>query len=47
MHSISENKITIAAGVSSGVGRELSQMLAERGARVFGAVEDNFKRIDL
>ncbi len=34
------NKTTFVTGVSSGIGREIAQMLAERGARVFGAVRN-------
>ena len=33
-----ENKIALVTGVSSGIGRETAQLLAERGARVFGTV---------
>src|SRR4051795_6795907 len=40
MHTILKNKITLVTGVSSGIGREIAQMLAERGARVFGTVRN-------
>src|SRR6266705_3647226 len=38
MHTSLKNKITLVTGVSSGIGREIAQLLAERGARVFGTV---------
>ena len=34
------NKTTLITGVSSGIGREIATLLAERGARVFGTVRD-------
>ena len=40
MHTTLKNKITLVTGVSSGIGREIAQLLAERGARVFGTVRD-------
>jgi NAD(P)-dependent dehydrogenase (short-subunit alcohol dehydrogenase family) len=40
MHIELKNKITLVTGVSSGIGREIAQLLAERGARVFGTVRD-------
>jgi NAD(P)-dependent dehydrogenase (short-subunit alcohol dehydrogenase family) len=36
-----ENKVTLITGVSSGIGREAAQLLAERGARVFGTVRNH------
>src|SRR6266496_824055 len=33
-----ENKVVLITGVSSGIGQEAAQLLAERGARVFGTV---------
>src|SRR5438445_1314657 len=38
MHTSVKNKITLVTVVSSGIGREIAQLLAERGARVFGTV---------
>ena len=35
-----ENKVALITGVSSGIGREIAQLLAQRGARVFGTVRN-------
>jgi NAD(P)-dependent dehydrogenase (short-subunit alcohol dehydrogenase family) len=40
MHTSLKNKVTLVTGVSSGIGREISQLLTERGARVFGTVRN-------
>src|SRR6476646_1867175 len=40
MHTPSQNKTTLVTGVSSGIGREIAQLLAARGARVFGTMRD-------
>src|SRR5439155_16184086 len=40
MHTQLKIKTTLVTGVSSGIGQEIAQLLAERGARVFGTVRD-------
>ncbi|MEW6125615.1 MAG: oxidoreductase [Acidobacteriota bacterium] len=40
MHTSLANKTTFVTGVSSGIGREIAQLLAARGARVFGTVRN-------
>jgi RND family efflux transporter MFP subunit len=40
MHTTLENKTALVTGISSGIGREIAQLLAERGARVFGSVRN-------
>jgi len=40
MHTSLANKTTLVTGVSSGIGLEIAQLLAERGARVFGTVRN-------
>jgi RND family efflux transporter MFP subunit len=40
MHTLLTNKTTLVTGVSSGIGREIAQLLAQRGARVFGTARN-------
>src|SRR6185369_4775751 len=40
MHTALKNQTTLVTGVTSGIGREIAQLLAERGARVFGTARD-------
>lgn len=39
-NSVSTGKITLVTGASSGIGREIAQHLAQRGARVFGTARN-------
>ncbi|MEW6160936.1 MAG: oxidoreductase [Verrucomicrobiota bacterium] len=40
MHILLKDNTTLVTGVSSGIGREIAQLLAERGARVFGTMRN-------
>lgn len=40
MHSPIANQVTLVTGASSGIGREIAQLLAQRGARVFGTARN-------
>jgi NAD(P)-dependent dehydrogenase (short-subunit alcohol dehydrogenase family) len=40
MNSPLSNQVVLVTGASTGIGREIAQLLAERGARVFGTARD-------
>jgi NAD(P)-dependent dehydrogenase (short-subunit alcohol dehydrogenase family) len=40
MHTSLKDKTTLVTGVTSGIGREIAHLLADRGARVFGTVRN-------
>jgi short-subunit dehydrogenase len=40
MHRPITNQVTLVTGASSGIGREIAQLLAQRGARVFGTARN-------